>query len=188
MKLKDSMSAFPGKKSEPSRKIRETRRCGCHAVRKGQAFLMQEVTECLRDALSRPQILDLDATHKGEIGDCGASYDLIYTAEFFISLRLVEAHKEVRRLVSRLNPGGRLLIVNPSRDALHTKCPGCCQLLQQGSTEEEMAQFTREVPETDIAGQVFFRNSTRTSILLEVHKTVAPRFEAAALERPQQNT
>ena len=138
---------------------------------------MEEVEESRRNIFPKLRSLDLDLeapdepeTHPGN-GCVG--YDLIYSSELFPNLRAGLAYQKVASLMSQLRPGGRLLITNVGTGSKHAACPRCCHGVWHQRTEEEIAALTSDVAPQSIAGQVFFRDNTGTSILLEVHKSIA---------------
>lgn len=153
------------------------RGCYCDAARAGREYFAGELGE-LRRTMPRPEVLCLESL-EGGIPAVRCGWDFVYSAGLFTALPAVAARQVVKTVVSRLKPGGRLLIANIRADVHVERCPRCQEMAQNHRTELEMVDLAGDVPLNTVTGQVIFPDRTGLNVCLELHKSMA------SFEQPQ---
>ncbi|MDQ2710994.1 MAG: class I SAM-dependent methyltransferase [Acidobacteriota bacterium] len=146
--------------------------CYCDAPQVALDFILREVEE-FRGTAGCPVVWELDARNGRPLQDLGkhsGGWDVIYSSNLLSGLCMRAAQQAVRKAVSRLRPGGRLLLSNVS---LNAKVQACCVCSHPGMhfrTELELAELTRDIPERTFTGQAVFSDEFGLNAYLELHK------------------
>jgi hypothetical protein len=143
--------------------------CCCEAARQARNLISGELDE-LRRSLRKPMVLCLEQLEAGIPATC-EGWDLIYSTTLFSGLPSVAATQVVKTAVTRLKPGGRLLISN-IRSQLRS-CPRCPAVERIYRSELEMAHLASGLASHVVVGQSVFRDRSGLNAYLELYRTTS---------------
>ena len=156
-------------------------RCYCDAARAAREYFSRQLTK-LYSLVSKPRVLCLDTLEEG-VPVVPGGWNFVYSASLFSSLPESAARQVVKSALSRLAPGGWLLIANVRSEICLDRCPLC---LQSGSTqrgETSMIDLTKDLPLDAVTAQLVFRDRLGLNVYLELHKNASTSLEVPSYRK-----
>ena len=94
--------------------------CYCDALRAAEQLTAKEVADLRRQ--ERAAVLRIEILGGG-VPESDHGWDVVYSVTLLASLPAIAARQVVKAAITRLKPGGRLLLSNVCADVRHS-CPG----------------------------------------------------------------
>jgi hypothetical protein len=144
--------------------------CYCDAVRELEGFLDGELAEIGAGTRQGPRLnLDQEPAPSHD----RKRFEVVYSAGRMSTLPAETAQQFVEHEMSRVRPGGAMLLANLSEDSGIATCGLCGMLTLHPRTAESMAELTSALSSGEVSGQVLYGDPQGRFVCLEIHKQVA---------------
>lgn len=158
----------------------EPRRCACVPASARERFLRQETAKW-KVWVPAARILRLEDLRTGAWNQslsASQRWDFIYSSDLLASMPEPAAQQIVKAAAYHLKPGGCLLLANLTHDSFSHDCEICAPPSFTRRNELDMAVLARSLSDQELCGQVIYRDSTNTSVYLELHRAPDARFNS----------